>query len=115
LGVAALITESTANALTRGFDYRRLALVRTLGIKVPVNLHELRADADEDWRDMSQRYEHALEAFEGSDLTGAARQLASLVHQHPDDNPSVVLLGRVVDALTKRVDKVDPIWTMDSK
>ncbi|MDF1843388.1 MAG: adenylate/guanylate cyclase domain-containing protein [Rubripirellula sp.] len=115
LGVAALITESTANALTRGFDYRRLALVRTLGIKVPVNLHELRADADEDWRDMSQRYEHALKAFEGSDLTGAARQLASLVHQHPDDNPSVVLLGRVVDALTKRVDKVDPIWTMDSK
>ncbi|MDG2223809.1 MAG: adenylate/guanylate cyclase domain-containing protein, partial [Rubripirellula sp.] len=115
LGVAALITESTAKALTRGFDYRRLALVRTLGIKEPVNLHELRGDADEDWRDMSQRYEQALEAFEASDLTGAARQLASLVHQHPDDNPSVVLLGRVVEALTKRVGKVDPVWAMDTK
>ncbi len=115
LGVAALITDSTARAIGRVFDFRRLAVVRPVGIQESVVLHELRANADEDWRDMSQRYEQALTAFENTDLTGAARQLASLVHQHPDDNPSVVLLGRVVDALTRRVEKVDPVWVMDSK
>lgn len=115
LGVAALITDSTAQAIGRTFDHRRLAVVRPLGIVEPVVLHELRAEANEDWRDMSQRYEQALTAFEKSDFTGAARQLASLVHQHPDDNPSVVLLGRVVDALTQRVEQVDPVWKMESK
>ncbi|MEM8670633.1 MAG: adenylate/guanylate cyclase domain-containing protein [Planctomycetota bacterium] len=115
LGVAALITDSTARALDRAFDHRRLAWVRPLGIQEPVLLHELKANADDDWRQMSQRYEHALAAFEQSDLKGAAGQLASLIHQHPDDNPSVVLLRRVVDALTERMETVDPVWVMDSK
>ncbi len=43
LGVAALITESTAEAIGRAFDYRRLAVVRPLGIVEPVGLHELKA------------------------------------------------------------------------
>ncbi len=64
---------------------------------------------------MAHRYESALASFDTNDLPGAARQLASLVYDHPDDNPSVVLLGRVVDALTRREDTVDPIWNMDSK
>jgi len=115
LGVAALITDSTADAIGRTFDRRRLAVVRPLGINEPVVLHELRADADEDWRDMTQRYEQALTAFENSDFTRAARQLASLVDQHPDDNPSVVLLGRVVDALTRRIETVNPVWEMETK
>lgn len=115
LGVAALITDTTAEAVGRTFDHRRLAVVQPLGIVEPIGLHELKAAADEDWRTMADRYESALAAYDTSDLTGAARQLASLVHQHPDDNPSVVLLGRVVDALTKRVEKVDPVWVMDSK
>ncbi len=115
LGVAGLITDSTARAVGRAFDHRRLAVVRVVGIQEPVALHELKAQADEDWRQMSMRYESALNSFDASDLKGAARQLASLVYDHPDDNPSVVLLGRVVDALTRKDQTVDPIWLMDSK
>lgn len=115
LGVAALITESTAEAIGQAFDYRRLAVVRPLGIVEPVGLHELKASADEGWRQMAHRYESALASFDTNDLPGAARQLASLVYDHPDDNPSVVLLGRVVEALTRREETVDPIWNMDSK
>ncbi len=115
LGVASLITDSTAEAVGRAFDHRRLAVVKPLGIVEPVGLHELKEGADEDWRQMAHRYESALESFATSDLTGAARQLASLVYDHPEDNPSVVLLGRVVDALTRREELVDPVWKMDSK
>ena len=115
LGVASLITDSTAAAVGRAFDHRRLAVVRPLGIVEPVGLHELKEGADEDWRQMAHRYQSALAAFDTSDLTSAARQLASLVHDHPEDNPSVVLLGRVVDALTRKESKVDPVWVMDSK
>lgn len=115
LGVRALITDSTAEAIGRNFDHRRLAVVRPLGIVEPVGLHELNATADESWRQMAHRYESALASFDTQDLPGAARQLASLVYDHPDDNPSVVLLGRVVEALTRREEAVDPIWNMDSK
>lgn len=115
LGVAALITSSTAEAIGEAFDYRRLATVRPLGIVEPVGLHELKSSAGDDWREMAKRYESALTSFDTSDLPGAARQLASLVYDHPDDNPSVVLLGRVVEALTRREECVDPIWNMDSK
>lgn len=115
LGVATLITESTANAIGRAFDHRRLAMVRVVGINEPVGLYELKAGADEDWRQMAHRYESALSSFDKSDLTGAARQLASLVYDHPEDNPSVVLLGRVVDGLTRREEQIDPVWVMDSK
>jgi class 3 adenylate cyclase len=115
LGVACLITDSTAQALDRGFDYRRLAVVKTLGILEPVGLQELKEGADEGWRQMAFRYTTALDSFDTGDLTGTARQLASLVHEHPEDYPSVVLLGRVVDALTHREEIVDPVWVMDSK
>lgn len=115
LGVAGLITDSTAEAVGRAFDHRRLAVVRPVGFTEPVGLHELKEGANEDWRQMAHRYESALASFDSGDLTGAARQLASLVHDHPEDNPSVVLLGRVVDALTRKEERVDPVWVMDSK
>ena len=115
LGVDALITDSTAKAVGQTFDHRRLATVRPLGIAEPIGLHELKSEADGVWRDMAKRYESALTSFGNSDLRGAARQLASLVDDHPEDNPSVVLLGRVVQSLTQRVEIVDHVWNMDSK
>lgn len=115
LGVAAMITDSTATAIGGDFSHRRLADVRPVGMVEPVGVHELRVDADERWRHLARRYESALDAFTSGDLRGAARQLASLVDEHPDDNPSVVLLGRVVDALTGRESRDNPVWIMDSK
>ncbi len=115
LGVAALITDSTAMAIGSAQDHRRLALVRPLGIVEPIGLHELKACANEAWRQMAHRYESALTSFDNNDLPAATRQIASLVCDHPDDNPSVVLLRRVVDALTRREETVDTVWNMDSK
>ncbi|QDT05259.1 Adenylate cyclase 1 [Rubripirellula lacrimiformis] len=115
LGVAALISDSTAQAIGKAFDHRRLAMVQVVGIKEPVLIHELKGGANEEWRSMSERYESALRAFDSGDLTGAARSLASLVHAHPDDSPSLVLLGRVVDALTRRDEHVDSIWRLKNK
>lgn len=115
LGVAALITDSTTQEIGDRFDYRKLAVVRPLGVVETLGLHELKADADDSWRNIKTTYESALSSFEASDLTEAARKLATLVHEHSDDNPSVVLLNRVVEALIRREEKVDPVWVMDSK
>ncbi len=114
LGVAALMTDSTARAVGREFDHRRLAIGNDpvdqqssalRGSSVmhePVTLHELKACGDDSWRQMSVRYESALDSFEKEDLASAARQLASIVQDHPHDRPSVTLLGRAVMALAGR-------------
>lgn len=115
LGVTALITNTTADAIGKEFDFRRMSQVQVVGIQEPVTLYELKASAKDEWRSMAERYEEALSKFENGDLTGAARALASLVHNYADDNPSLVLLGRVVDALTKREEKAGAVWIMDSK
>ncbi len=118
LGVSALISDSTAKEIDRAnkkFKHRRLAVVRPLGVEESVTVHELKADADNRWQNLSMRYEKALDLFHQSDLTGAARELASLVHEHPGDTPSVVLLGRVVQSLTAKSENVDPVMAFDSK
>jgi class 3 adenylate cyclase len=115
LGVAALITGSTAAAIGRGFDHRRLTRVRPFGMEEVVDLHELKAGANDDWRDMADRYHSALDSFEGGDLAKSARLLASLIDKGYEDNPSLVLLGRVVAALTKGEKGVNTVWVMDSK
>ncbi|EMI46661.1 adenylate/guanylate cyclase domain-containing protein [Rhodopirellula sp. SWK7] len=133
-GVSALITRATRDALARtaanhavaiGSDVatecdeamqtRRLANVRPLGVKEIVELYELQTGNEPTWRSMADRYESALRSFHHSDLTAAARELASLVHEHPGDTPSVVLLGRVVDAITNQTKKVNPVMEMQSK
>ncbi|EMI51724.1 adenylate/guanylate cyclase domain-containing protein [Rhodopirellula sallentina] len=134
-GVSALITKATRDALAKSsashaealgseaiatecdeaMQTRRLANVRPLGVKEIVELHELQTGNDPTWRSMADRYESALRSFHHSDLTSAARELASLVHEHPGDTPSVVLLGRVVDAITNQTKKVNPVMEMQSK
>jgi class 3 adenylate cyclase len=115
LGVEALITDSTAAAVEHHFAHRRIAVVQPLGFAESVGLHELRADATAKWREMAQRYESALASFDSGNLAVAARILATLVHDHPEDNPSLVLLGRVVNALTRHEDQINTVWIMDSK
>ena len=119
LGVSALITGATVAAVESNaedeFAHRRLADVRPFGVKESVAVHELKAKADQDWKGLKQRYEKALTSFHNSDLTGAARELASLIHEHHNDTPSVVLLGRVVEAITERVEKINPVMILEGK
>jgi adenylate cyclase len=115
LGVEALIADETAQAIGNEFDHRSLGLIRPLGIAEPIGIHELKSNATGQWRDMAERYESALKSFGSNHLTAAARQLASLIDDHPEDDPSIVLLGRVVDGLTKHQGTVDTVWKLDSK
>ncbi|WP_231603671.1 adenylate/guanylate cyclase domain-containing protein [Neorhodopirellula pilleata] len=127
-GITAIITEATRDALKavvanespasdclEHLQTRRLATVRPLGITETVDLYQLQTGNDPTWQSMAQRYESALDLYHQSDLTGAARVLASLVHEHPDDTPSVVLLGRVVDAITSRSETINPVMEFKTK
>jgi len=115
-GVRALITASTAAAIAgKPFDLRRIATVGVVGIKEPVALHQLAHQELPTWRAMRDKYQTALELFESQNYGGAARQLATLVHEFPDDQPSLILLGRVVEALTNKTKAADPIWHLRSK
>ncbi len=64
---------------------------------------------------MRDCYEAALVAFEANDFYGAARQLATSLQAFPDDKPSLILLGRVVEALTTKGKPFDPVWRLQSK
>ncbi|TWT82839.1 Adenylate cyclase 2 [Planctomycetes bacterium CA13] len=122
-GVTAIMSSSTQNALQKYssvvhspiFNTRRLADAKPVGIKSVITLYEFRPDADSDWQQMRDRYEKALDCYHKSDLTGAAKELASLVYDHPNDAPSVLLLGRVVESLTQHHAKVDPVVEFQKK
>jgi adenylate cyclase len=115
-GVRALITASTAAAIAgKAFDLRRLATVEVVGIKEPITLLQLAHQEASTWRSMRDKYETSLTLFEKGDYSGAARQLATLVHDFPEDQPSLILLGRVVEALTDRSKPADPVWHLRIK
>ncbi|KAA5543725.1 adenylate/guanylate cyclase domain-containing protein [Roseiconus nitratireducens] len=121
-GVSAIVsgaTERAAAAAASDADseigFRRLADVRPFGVQEIVTVFEIGDGRDADWQSVREAYESALTHFHHSDLTGAARELASLVHSHPQDAPSVQLLGRVVDALTHRDENIDPVVRFDTK
>lgn len=130
-GITAIVTEATRDAVesipasdenpashspcVENIRTRRLATVRPLGMTESVDLYQLQTGSDPAWLSMATRYETALDLYHQSDLTGAARVLASLVHEHPDDTPSVVLLGRVVDAITSRSETINPVMEFKTK
>ncbi|MGV3486831.1 MAG: adenylate/guanylate cyclase domain-containing protein, partial [Planctomycetaceae bacterium] len=115
-GVRALVTATTAMAVAgKAFDLRRVATVGVVGIKEPITLVQLAHDEPPTWRAMRDKYESSLALFESGDCSGAARQLATLVHEFPDDQPSLILLGRVVEALTDKSKPADPVWRLRSK
>ena len=115
-GVRVLASESTRRAVEdEPFAFRRVADVQPLGVQEIVRLHQLSDARADGWSDMCGRYERALECYHNRDLTGAIRDLATLVHQYPDDTPSVQLLGRVVNSLTKGRQDYDPVIQFHSK
>ncbi len=115
-GVRAMVTASTAAAIAgKSFDLRRIATTAVVGIKEPIMLLQLAHDEPPTWRKMRDKYEASLSRFESGDFSAAARQLATLVHDYPGDQPSLILLGRVVEALTDKTKVVDPVWRLRDK
>ncbi len=122
-GVRVLLTSSTLDEVTKCqgaaseivLQTRHLADAKPLGINEVVTLYELNPDADPNWQQLRLSYEKALDCYHKSDLAGAAKELASLVYKNANDTPSVLLLGRVVDALTHKKTVVDPVFVFDHK
>ena len=109
LGSEILITAATKARLNSEFATRRLCKVRVANIAKPVDLHELRPQADEHWNTLRQGYEEALDVFEQQDFRKAAGVLSGLISKYPEDHASLVLLSRAVGLLVSGA-AVDASW-----
>ena len=112
--VDAIITGDTRDELQKGFLTRRLCSVRVINIDTPVELHELDPGDDPRRRELFERYDEGLAAFESGQFANATRILGQLVNDHPGDGPSLVLLSRSVDAMVNP-DKFSAVWDLPSK
>lgn len=111
-----VITESTKARLGDEFLTRRLCRVRVVNIPTPVELFELAPPEDAVWKAIQPRYEHALEEFERRNFSAAARTLGNLLAEHDDDGPSLVLMGRAINALVApEAGASDPVWELPGK
>lgn len=115
LKTPALITEATRSQLGPEFALRRLCRVRVVNIVDPVTLYELAGAQAPDWDRLQRTYEEALASFESKQFRLAARKLGELLHEHPDDGPSLVLMARTVNCLVDEPAAFDPVWELPGK
>jgi adenylate cyclase len=115
LDVPLLITGSTKEALANGFDTRRLCRARVVNIAETVELYEVARPGATYWPGLQERYEDALARFEKEDCRPAARILANLLAEFPEDGPALVLLHRAVRRLVEKCDPFDPVWEAPGK
>jgi len=116
LGRPLLISGSTAQQLDASFATRRLCTIRVKNIQEPVDIFDLAPQANPPWRKFQSQYELALQHFEKSDFTTAVKILAVLVAEHPDDEPSLLLLSRTVEMISKHhMGGFDPVWELPGK
>ncbi|MBS0207486.1 MAG: adenylate/guanylate cyclase domain-containing protein [Planctomycetes bacterium] len=95
-----LVTAETRRLLPADVPSRRLCSVQVVNISQPVELFELPSEPTESWHSLKSRYEQALQMFEERRYRAAARLLAEIMDELPDDGPTMLLLGRCVEALT---------------
>lgn len=112
--VDAIVTGDTRMSVSDRHPTRRLCGVSVINIDAPVQLHELDRGFDPARRDLFQRYEAGLEAFETRQLANATRILGHLIEDHPGDGPSLQLLARSVDAMVNP-EKYEAVWKLPGK
>ncbi len=113
-----LITAATRARLNSEFMTRRLCQVRVVNITTPVELFELRPQAENTWKTLQQSYEEALQEFEKQNFRNAAGVLSRLISQYPEDGPSLILLSRAVALLIAGAEfnpSWDPTWLPPGK
>jgi adenylate cyclase len=112
---AVMITENTHAQIGEESDTRRLCQVKVINIPHPVELFELAVDPAENWGQLAATYETALDCFHKCDYRTAVERLGNLILEHPDDGPTLVLLSRVVSAMTNGPQEAHPVWVFDQK
>ncbi|MCA9173201.1 MAG: hypothetical protein KDB14_01810 [Planctomycetales bacterium] len=102
-----LVAESTALRLRGEFETRRVGQFLLHNLQTPETLHELNPAADDDWRQLRDTYEAALNDYDAGQLEAARERLADLQRLWPDDGPSN-FLRHALDA----PDAVGRIWQL---
>ncbi len=110
-----LVTAATRAELGEEFALRRLCRTGVVNIEQPVELYELRPKPGPGWSALRDSYEKALTAFEQGDFRQAAALLGSLLVEHADDGPSLVLLSRAVQAVVEAGSQSGPVWVLPGK
>ena len=87
-----------------------------VNIQQPSDIYEVIDRPPENWSQLRELYEQALESFESGDFSSAAQVLGKLALDFPNDGPSVLLLSRVVNCLLAGDDGTfDPVWELSGK
>jgi adenylate cyclase len=110
-----IVTAATQRRLGAEFPTRRLCKVRVVNIGEPIELFELRADPDRNWKAVCKKYEQGLKQFEGRDFQGATATLGQLLADHPDDAPALILLSRAVNLLVDSDVEFTEAWELPGK
>ena len=110
-----LVTGATHARLGEGLAGRRLGRVRVVNIGEPVELYELATAERPPWPRLRADYEEGLAFFEAQRFGEAAQVLGNLLADLPGDGPSLVLLGRAVNALLEGPDPGHPVWELPGK
>lgn len=121
LGVPILVTGDVKSKLGASIDpsieTRRICQVRVVGMNAPVPLFELRADADDSWKQRRDIYETALTQYEASEWTQACQSLNPLLAATDStfDLPSLGLMSRSIELIKSPPVEFDPVWNLSSK
>jgi len=116
LKTSMLLTGDTAEKVRGIFPTRRLCQVRVQNIKAAVHLHEIEVPGVyDDWQELSDQYEQALQAFENRNLEKAGQLLQAFLGAVPNDGPGQRLMVRINEAALAEDDDFETIWTLPGK
>jgi adenylate cyclase len=115
LKASLLITDATYALLNGAFNTRRLCQVRVVNIEQPVTLYELLEPGQTNWSDLKTAYEQALDEFTRGEFRQTCRILGSVIRDHPDDGPALILLSRAVNCLVEEPTDFDPVMVLSGK
>ncbi|MCM2374919.1 adenylate/guanylate cyclase domain-containing protein [Aporhodopirellula aestuarii] len=119
-GVTTLVSESTLASVRSNpyqaiegesvnLQFRRIAEVQPVGVQSHLLIHQLASNPNASWTELRDRYEQALSAYCDGQPTQSAAELIKLVANFPDDEPSLLLLQRVVDSIAAKNTEVDHV------
>jgi adenylate cyclase len=111
-----LVTEATYRRLPpASASGRRVIQTRVANITKAVNLYEVEPPGDEGRVLFFRQSEEALGHLEAGEFARAARLAGALLHEHPGDNPMLLVLARAVDQLMNPMKPFDPVWDPPGK
>ena len=114
-GVECLVAASTASQTGSAFPLRRLATIQVVGIPQEIVVHEMASTPNANWDSLCQGYESALRDYQEMRFADATRKLGELLQEHPDDEPSMRLLGLSVAQLRQPVDGFSGVDVLTEK